>query len=85
MAATNDNDTLTDEAIRIDISENDREAKDKAETLDMNTTNGTMISEGKAKVCFPGAKDTVFYNPVQEFNRDLRYALQLDNMNSLLT
>ena len=32
---------------------------------------GTYISEGQAKVFFPGVKD-VFYNPVQEFNRDLR-------------
>jgi len=31
---------------------------------------GTYISEGQAKVFFPGVKD-VFYNPVQEFNRDL--------------
>jgi len=33
--------------------------------------DGTFISEGQAKVFFPGVKD-VFYNPVQEFNRDLR-------------
>lgn len=32
---------------------------------------GTSISEGQARVFFPGVKD-VFYNPVQEFNRDLR-------------
>ena len=35
------------------------------------TEDGTYICEGEAKVFFPGVKD-VFYNPVQEFNRDLR-------------
>lgn len=29
-----------------------------------------IITEGKAKVIFPNANE-VFYNPVQEFNRDL--------------
>ncbi len=31
----------------------------------------TSVNEGRADVTFPGVKD-VFYNPVQEFNRDLR-------------
>jgi len=31
----------------------------------------TEISEGKAKIRVPGTSK-VFYNPVQEFNRDLR-------------
>lgn len=30
----------------------------------------TVITEGTAKIIFPGANE-VFYNPVQEFNRDL--------------
>lgn len=30
----------------------------------------TLITEGKAKIIFPSANE-VFYNPVQEFNRDL--------------
>lgn len=30
----------------------------------------TVIKEGKASILFPSAND-VFYNPVQEFNRDL--------------
>lgn len=30
----------------------------------------TVVKEGKASVLFPGANE-VFYNPVQEFNRDL--------------
>lgn len=30
----------------------------------------TVITEGKAKIIFPSANE-VFYNPVQEFNRDL--------------
>lgn len=32
----------------------------------------TVVTEGKAEVLFPSSHD-VFYNPVQEFNRDLRY------------
>lgn len=36
-----------------------------------STENGEkIITEGKAKVIFPNANE-VFYNPVQEFNRDL--------------
>lgn len=30
----------------------------------------TVVKEGKAAICFPSANE-VFYNPVQEFNRDL--------------
>lgn len=36
----------------------------------------TEIREGKAKICVPGTSK-VFYNPVQEFNRDLRYNYML--------
>lgn len=32
----------------------------------------TVVTEGTAEVLFPSSHD-VFYNPVQEFNRDLRY------------
>lgn len=38
-----------------------------------NETSFNTVTEGKARVSFPGSKDDVFYNPVQEFNRDLRY------------
>ena len=31
------------------------------------------ITEGRAKILFPSSNE-VFYNPVQEFNRDLRLA-----------
>nr|XP_033791309.1 tRNA (guanine(26)-N(2))-dimethyltransferase-like [Geotrypetes seraphini] len=34
----------------------------------------TVISEGRAKIIFPSANE-VFYNPVQEFNRDLTCAI----------
>lgn len=37
----------------------------------IDTDYQTSVVEGKASVQFPGVKD-VFYNPVQEFNRDLR-------------
>ena len=32
------------------------------------------VVEGKAKVYFPKTKNQVFYNPIQEFNRDLSIA-----------
>jgi tRNA (guanine26-N2/guanine27-N2)-dimethyltransferase len=34
----------------------------------------TVVQEGRAQVLFPSQKD-VFYNPVQEFNRDLSIAV----------
>jgi len=33
----------------------------------------TVVTEGQAKVYFASAQD-VFYNPVQQFNRDIRYS-----------
>ncbi|XP_062891947.1 tRNA (guanine(26)-N(2))-dimethyltransferase [Mobula hypostoma] len=40
-----------------------------------STQNGeTVINEGKAEIVFPNANE-VFYNPVQEFNRDLTCAV----------
>ena len=47
--------------------------KEKAEDVgfQIDTTPYTSVSEGKAEVLFPSTHD-VFYNPVQEFNRDLR-------------
>ena len=34
--------------------------------------NYTKIKEGQAEILFPDS-NKVFYNPVQEFNRDLRF------------
>lgn len=39
----------------------------------VDTQPYTAVTEGKAEVLFPASHD-VFYNPVQEFNRDLRLA-----------
>lgn len=36
--------------------------------------NGVKVTEGKAEICFPDF-NSVFYNPVQEFNRDLSTAV----------
>lgn len=36
--------------------------------------NGVKITEGKAEILFPDS-NSVFYNPVQEFNRDLSTAV----------
>ena len=35
----------------------------------------TVVKEGKAAILFPSANE-VFYNPVQEFNRDLTWVAQ---------
>ncbi|XP_064098710.1 LOW QUALITY PROTEIN: tRNA (guanine(26)-N(2))-dimethyltransferase-like [Macrobrachium nipponense] len=52
--------------------------KEKTEVNDcgiqIDTTPYTSVSEGKAEVLFPSTHD-VFYNPVQEFNRDLSVAV----------
>ncbi|GCB77748.1 hypothetical protein scyTo_0018511, partial [Scyliorhinus torazame] len=45
-----------------------------SETLPGIKTVETVISEGKAEIIFPSANE-VFYNPVQEFNRDLTCAV----------
>lgn len=37
----------------------------------VDTRPFTTVTEGQAEVLFPASHD-VFYNPVQEFNRDLR-------------
>ncbi|XP_048473886.1 tRNA (guanine(26)-N(2))-dimethyltransferase [Rhincodon typus] len=47
-------------------------------TTPPGTTNTeTVINEGKAKIIFPSANE-VFYNPVQEFNRDLTCAVMTE-------
>ena len=44
---------------------------DKEKTLPAGLLPGeTVVKEGKASILFPSANE-VFYNPVQEFNRDL--------------
>ena len=35
-----------------------------------NSSSYTTVREGKAEILFPNA-ESVFYNPVQEFNRDI--------------
>ncbi|XP_043550927.1 tRNA (guanine(26)-N(2))-dimethyltransferase isoform X2 [Chiloscyllium plagiosum] len=41
------------------------------------TNTETVINEGKAQIIFPSANE-VFYNPVQEFNRDLTCAVMTE-------
>ncbi|KAM8772708.1 tRNA (guanine(26)-N(2))-dimethyltransferase [Acanthopagrus schlegelii] len=43
----------------------------------------TVVKEGKAAICFPSANE-VFYNPVQEFNRDLTCAVITEFARDLL-
>ncbi len=46
-------------------------AADKEQSLGVGLLPGeTVVKEGKAAILFPSANE-VFYNPVQEFNRDL--------------
>ncbi|KAL1423409.1 hypothetical protein MTO96_021164 [Rhipicephalus appendiculatus] len=40
----------------------------------IDKTPQTSVTEGKAEVFFPSSHD-VFYNPVQEFNRDMSVAV----------
>ena len=42
---------------------------------EFNETNFNKIKEGKAHVYFNKVKNQVFYNPIQEFNRDLSIAV----------
>ncbi|TFK01378.1 ES1 protein-like protein, mitochondrial-like [Platysternon megacephalum] len=49
-------------------------AMDAGSWADPVKTGETVITEGKAKIIFPSANE-VFYNPVQEFNRDLTCAV----------
>ena len=42
--------------------------------IDLNEDNYDQVLEGKATVYFQKTKNHVFYNPIQEFNRDLSIA-----------
>merc|ERR1712179_537085 len=44
------------------------------ERFSQNSDGWTVVKEGQAEVLFPSLND-VFYNPVQEFNRDLSTAV----------
>merc|ERR1719495_2545336 len=44
------------------------------ERFSENDDGWTVVKEGQAEVLFPSLND-VFYNPVQEFNRDLSIAV----------
>ena len=43
-----------------------------------------QVREGKASVLFKKVKNDVFYNPIQEFNRDLSIAALCKNLLSYL-
>lgn len=60
---------MTESAISIDTNNGLPENVDNLIYIDK--TPFTAVTEGKAEVLFPSSHD-VFYNPVQEFNRDLR-------------
>lgn len=50
---------------------------EEIEDFELSSTeleNGVKVTEGKVEICFPDS-NSVFYNPVQEFNRDLSTAV----------
>ena len=55
----------------------ERSEGEKLERCDQSSH--VEIQEGQARILFPSSNQ-VFYNPVQEFNRDLRYSI-LDDYN----
>ena len=55
----------------------ERSEGEKLERCDQSSH--VEIQEGQARILFPSSNQ-VFYNPVQEFNRDLRYSI-LDDCN----
>ncbi|KAK7074375.1 tRNA methyltransferase 1 [Halocaridina rubra] len=63
---------------RVMATERGTDSKEKPEAdeveFKIDTTPYTSVTEGKAEVLFPSTHD-VFYNPVQEFNRDLSVAV----------
>ncbi|GBN91180.1 tRNA (guanine(26)-N(2))-dimethyltransferase, partial [Araneus ventricosus] len=63
---------MTESVICIDKSNELPENVDSLIYIDK--TPFTAVTEGKAEVLFPSSHD-VFYNPVQEFNRDLSIAV----------
>uniref|UniRef100_A0A8D0BBL1 tRNA (guanine(26)-N(2))-dimethyltransferase n=1 Tax=Salvator merianae TaxID=96440 RepID=A0A8D0BBL1_SALMN len=68
----------------VDEAQDTKEGFSQDQSVDQSSTvgctgdsiknGGTLIAEGKAKIIFPNANE-VFYNPVQEFNRDLTCAV----------
>ena len=49
------------------------ENKDSLRERESEEKNTNILKEGKAEILIE--EKNVFYNPVQEFNRDLRYVL----------
>lgn len=59
----------------LSVTATDTAADDKEQTSAVGLLPGeTVVKEGKAAILFPNANE-VFYNPVQEFNRDLTCAV----------
>lgn len=45
---------------------------DEPEVIEYNDSKYQKVSEGKASIIFPSnEKRDVFYNPIQQFNRDI--------------
>ncbi|XP_023227899.1 tRNA (guanine(26)-N(2))-dimethyltransferase-like [Centruroides sculpturatus] len=58
----------------IIISKDEVKGEEVKDNIVIDKTPSTVVEEGQAKVIFPSTND-VFYNPVQEFNRDMSIAV----------
>ncbi|XP_041032837.1 tRNA (guanine(26)-N(2))-dimethyltransferase isoform X2 [Carcharodon carcharias] len=70
MCSSNGN----DQCQKVSLLEAAMDPLPNSETLPGIKNEETVITEGKAEIIFPSANE-VFYNPVQEFNRDLTCAV----------
>ncbi|KAG8177922.1 hypothetical protein JTE90_015357 [Oedothorax gibbosus] len=62
------------EESKMDVGDNSVIPEDLKKFIYIDKIPFTAVTEGKAEVLFPSSHD-VFYNPVQEFNRDLSIAI----------
>ncbi|XP_022620156.1 tRNA (guanine(26)-N(2))-dimethyltransferase isoform X1 [Seriola dumerili] len=84
VPTTNPPPTSTGSSADVVISAPTDTACDKEETPTVGLLPGeTVVKEGKASILFPSANE-VFYNPVQEFNRDLTCAVITEFARDLL-
>ncbi|XP_054718129.1 tRNA (guanine(26)-N(2))-dimethyltransferase-like [Uloborus diversus] len=65
---------MISDASTIAELEDQKQANDLQNLIYVDKMPYTVVTEGKAEVLFPSSHD-VFYNPVQEFNRDLSIAV----------
>ena len=65
-------------------TDGDNKAVDVEGTGSSSLSQCVEISEGRAKILFP-SRNEVFYNPVQEFNRDLRCGTSITTVTYIIS